>query len=194
MFVLWATLAFLGCVVLLVGVLVATPMHLRLSAEAGAQFRVRAEVRTLWGLSPGLKIETGSGGGDTPGPHRQSRRRREDRKREKAARGIMDADKLFQLLHAVPEALLTAVRRIHIDRLRLRTAFGFEDPADTGRAFGMLTPVIYGLPCDCAEVIVEPDFDGRRFEGSADVSLHLTPLAVAWPVLRLVLLFRRMRS
>jgi hypothetical protein len=132
----------------------------------------------------------GGGGGDDGAARPPKRKRRKRGKRRKGGIGAEDA---LRLLRAVPDAGLTALGRIHIDALRLRATFGFDDPADTGEVFGMLTPLVYGLPAERCDFQIRPDFDRRRFEGSAELSLHLTPLSVAWPVLRLVLLFWGMR-
>lgn len=192
MIVLWAILTLIAVVLLVLGVLLATPMHLRLIAEAGANARLRAEVRTLWGLSPRLSVDSATGGSGVRPPKRR-RTPRAEAKPEKRRSGGVEPEKILRVLRALPDALMTAFGRIHVDRLRLRAAFGFDDPADTGQAFGLLTPLAYGLPSDRVEIGLEPDFERRRFEGTADLSLRLTPLAVAWPVLRLGLLIWRLR-
>lgn len=189
---LWVLLALAGGLLLIVAIVVATPAHLRLVAEVGEHSGFRAEVRTLWGLSPRLKLEGGGGGAASERPRR--RRRRAKRKRTGKKRGGMSAERVLRVLNAVPEALSTALRRVRIDRLRLRAVFGFDDPADTGQVFGLLTPLVYGLPWERVDIGVEPDFDGRRFDGSAEISLHFTPIAVAWPVLRLGMMVWRLKA
>lgn len=195
MLVVWTILAIVGVLVALVVIVVATPMHLRLLADAGDGFDLRAEIRTFWGLSPPLRLEGDRHAARVAGVLRKPRKRKPERR---SAHEVDEDDdtgvgvsEVMRLLRAVPDAAMTALRRIHLDRLRLRAVFGFADPADTGQVFGQLTPLVYGVPCARCEVQIEPDFDGPRFEGSADVSIHLTPLAVAWPILRLVLVLRR---
>lgn len=184
MLVVWTILGVVGLLLALVVVLVATPMHLRLVAAAGENAGFRAEIRTLWGLSPRLNLE-GGGGGDGAAETPPKRKRGKRRKRRRGGIGAEDA---MRLLKAVPHAAVTALRRIHIDGLRLRATFGFDDPADTGEVFGLLTPWVYGLPTELCDVRIQPDFDGPRFEGSAELSVHLTPVAVVWPAVRLALI------
>ena len=195
MLFVWAILGVVGVLLLAVVILVATPMHLRLVAEAGDRFDLRAEVRTFWGLSPPLTLQGARHGARMAGVFRKPRKRRQKcrRRPEEEAdedSGGIGAAQVLRLLSAVPEAVMTALGRIHLDRLRLRAAFGFDDPADTGQVFGQLTPWVYGVPRERCKVEIEPDFEGPRFEGCAEVSVHLTPLAVVWPLLRLVLLIR----
>jgi hypothetical protein len=192
MLFVWAILGFAGALLLLLVILVATPMHLRLVAEAGDSVDVRAEIRTFWGLSPPLTLKGERHAARMAGVMRRPRKRtrRAEAEADSDKGGGISAAQVSRLLSAVPEALSTALGRIHLDALRLWAAFGFDDPADTGQVFGQLTPWIYGLPCRRCEIGIEPDFEGRRFEGRADLSVHLTPLAVAWPVLRLILKIR----
>ena len=194
MLVVWAILGVVGLLFLLIVIVVATPMHLRLVAEAGDRFDVEAEVRVLWGLAPRLSLKAERHGHRVAKVLRKPRKRKPVRRHEpQEEHDVGDritAAEVSRLLTALPEAVLIALRRIHLDRLSLRAVFGFDDPADTGQVFGQLTPWIYGVPRERCDVQVRPDFDRKRFEGSAEVAVHLTLLAVAWPLLRLVLLIR----
>ncbi|WP_413720663.1 DUF2953 domain-containing protein [Silicimonas sp. MF1-12-2] len=194
MLVVWAILGVVGLLFLLIVIVVATPMHLRLVAEAGDRFDVEAEVRVLWGLAPRLSLKAERHGHRVAKVLRKPRKRKPVRRHEQQEEldvgDRITAAEVSRLLTALPEAVLIALRRIHLDRLSLRAVFGFDDPADTGQVFGQLTPWIYGVPRERCDVQVRPDFDGKRFEGSAEVAVHLTLLAVAWPLLRLVLLIR----
>lgn len=195
MLFVWAILGVVGLLFLLVVIVVATPMHLRLVAEAGDRFAAEAEIRVLWGLAPRVSLKTGRHGHRVAKVLRKPRKRkpvrRQEPQEERDEGDRFSAAEVSRLLTASPEAALTALRRIHLDRLSLRAVFGFDDPADTGQVFGQLTPWVYGVPCERCDVQVRPDFDGRKFEGRAEIAVHLTLLAVAWPLLRLALLIRR---
>lgn len=194
MLVVWAILGVVGLLLLLIVIVVATPMHLRLVAEAGDRFDAEAEVRVLWGLAPRVSLKAERHGHRVAKVLRKPRKRKPVRRQEPQEEhddgDRITAAEVSRLLMALPDAALSALPRIHLDRLSLRAVFGFDDPADTGQVFGQLTPWIYGVPCEKFDVQVRPDFDGKRFEGSAEVAVHLTLLAVAWPLLRLALLIR----
>ena len=194
MLFVWAILGVVGLLFLLVVIVVATPMHLRLVAEAGDRFAAEAEIRVLWGLAPRVSLKAERHGHRVAKVLRKPRKRkpvrRQELQEERDEGDRFSAAEVSRLLTALPDAALTALRRIHLDRLSLRAVFGFDDPADTGQVFGQLTPWIYGMPREKCDVQVRPEFDGRRFEGSAEIAVHLTLLAVAWPLLRLALVIR----
>ena len=186
MIVLWAILGIIAVLVFLVVVLVATPVHLRLFAEAGERLNFRTEVMAFWGLGPKLTFRSGQGVGErevAAPPRRPKKRGKPRRKRGQA----IEPGQAFRLLTSLPDAVMAGLGRIHFDRVSLQAVFGFDDPAETGEFFGRLTPFVYGLPQDRCEVCLRPDFDGARFEGRADVALHATPLMLVWPIIRLVL-------
>jgi hypothetical protein len=192
--VLWAILGVVAVVLFLVVVLVATPVHLRLVAEAGERFKFRTEVMAFWGLGPKLTFRSGQGMGEADldiaaPPRRPKKRGKPHRKRRQA----IEPGQAFRLLTSLPDAVLTGLGRIHFDRVNLEAVFGFDDPAETGEFFGRLTPFVYGLPQDRCDVCLRPDFDRARFEGSAEVALHATPLMLVWPIIRLFLHVRTAR-
>lgn len=74
---------------------------------------------------------------------------------------------------------------VHLTRLRIDADFGFPDPADTGAAFGLLTPLLYGAcPQASRRVALRPVFDGACFAGSGEACFLCRPVDVLGPVLR----------
>lgn len=84
---------------------------------------------------------------------------------------------------ALPDLMSGLLRCIRVRSLSLDAEFGLSDPADTGYVYGMLTPLIYGLPPRGA-VSVRPVFDGRFLRAVLDARISVTPIALAWPFLR----------
>jgi hypothetical protein len=77
------------------------------------------------------------------------------------------------------------LRRIKIDAARLDLCFGTGDPAETGRVFGMLTPLIYGSAASPRMALkVEPDFDQTILKGRAELDLSIVPARLLVPAAR----------
>lgn len=77
--------------------------------------------------------------------------------------------------------LLSRLRRSgRLRELSAHVRFGLVDPAETGRAMGVVAPALVLLPLPRgADVRVEPDFERERF----DADLHAR--VRAWPLLAL---------
>lgn len=180
----WILLGLLALCLAVVVILVATPMHLRVEAEAGERTRIVLDMRTLWGVSPRLRLVDS----DRPGgwrPDRPSKRKRRG-KRDGGGWSLPGGPGTArQLIRGLPEVVRGEFARIHVDRLELDARFGTGDPADTGRLYGYLTPLAYALPARRVSVILRPDFANACFQGRAEAALHLIPGALVWPLLRL---------
>ena len=74
-------------------------------------------------------------------------------------------------------------RRVHVRRLRLDARIGLDDPADTGRLWGLLWPMLALAPTSTGSVRVQPDFSGEVLWIDAEGQLWLRPLAVLAAVL-----------
>jgi hypothetical protein len=79
------------------------------------------------------------------------------------------------------------LRRVTLDDLRLHTAFGFDNPADTGVVYGVLAPWLVlaeqrGLNVECRPMFLE---SGLR--GALHATIHIRPLAVLGTLLAFVL-------
>lgn len=180
----WLLLGLVALCLGLVLVLVATPLHLRLEGEAGQTSRLVLDIRTLWGLSPRLRLV------DTDRQREKKKKPKTKTKREKKARKHWSPpggrQAMWRLAQGLPDLLRGEVAKIHLDTLELQGRFGTGDPADTGRLYGLLTPFIYGMPRQTVALAIAPDFNHRCLEGGGVIALHLTPIALTFPVIRLL--------
>ena len=187
----WILLGVLALCVFAVMILVATPLFLRLSADAGAGARRRVvlEARTLWGLTPPLRVidsdrpRKNARKTDATPPRPGKRKRKSGDGRWRIPRPRVGMRRLFE---AGTQIIGDELARIHLDRLDLDARIGTGDPAETGRLYGYLTPLIYGLPRERWRLAVRPDFDRAVFEGRAEIALHLVPVALLGPVIGLI--------
>lgn len=90
-----------------------------------------------------------------------------------------------RLAAAVPDILAGLIRPVRLEHLAGRAEIGLADPADTGRLYGYLTPVLYGLPHSAPDTIqITPRFDGPHAEGHVEVRLRVVLAAWIPPGLR----------
>ena len=178
--ILWAVLGLFGFLLLAAILVFGTPMRVRFVGSYDQKLDLSAEVRIFWGLSPRLRIPIRR---QRPKPKRQ-RRPSSKRKATPGRRTSFSSKGAVDLLTSAWDTLCRMLGRIHVDVLRVSGVFGLEDPADTGRVYGLISPAIYGLGSETCQVSVEPDFSRRRFAGQAEVELRFTPVAVVWPAIR----------
>ena len=75
--------------------------------------------------------------------------------------------------------------RVHVDAASLDMRFGLGDPGETGQAFGLMTPLIYGTSAmQKVDVKIEPVFDRAVLTGHVALDLSLIPAALLAPFLR----------
>jgi hypothetical protein len=76
------------------------------------------------------------------------------------------------------------LRRIRVRDLSLRVRLGLDDPADTGRLWGVVGPLAAILPWPRdARVAVEPDFGGEALEIDGRGDIRVVPLQLLWAIL-----------
>ena len=132
----------------------------------------RVEARLTLGLFGGLlpiRIDGGLGRAGTGAPEPEARAR--PRRRRRFRRG-------GAILRAAPDLVRGVLRAVRVERLRVNGAFGLADPADTGQLFGLLCPLLYGLPLSPRrEIALRPVFDGPTLTGEAEgrVAVTLAP-------------------
>jgi hypothetical protein len=74
---------------------------------------------------------------------------------------------------------LALLRQAKLEEFRVRTAFGFDNPADTGVVYGLLSPLLMlatarGLNLEC-----RPMFEDSGLRGALSATVHVRPLSVA---------------
>lgn len=192
---LWVLSGLVALVLLVFIGVIALPVHLRLRAEVGEAAeggprpsgRFSAEVRLFGGLAPPLRIsnEARSGPREPPAEPETEDKARPGKKRGRKPRRMPGGrGAARRMIAALPDLIGGELRRIHIDRLAVNADFGLADPADTGRVYGYLTPVIYATHSPRLALDLRPDFTRARLSGQAEAALHLTPGALAWPAIR----------
>ncbi|WP_370399732.1 DUF2953 domain-containing protein [Sulfitobacter sp. JB4-11] len=91
----------------------------------------------------------------------------------------------MRLLRAAVRLVLDILQRVRIDTARLDMQVGLGDPAETGQAYGMLAPLIYGSAAmPRVHIHVEPIFDRAISRGGADLNLSVVPFTLIKPLLR----------
>ena len=75
--------------------------------------------------------------------------------------------------------VLALLRQAKLEEFRVRTAFGFDNPADTGVVYGLLSPLLMiatsrGLNFEC-----RPMFEDSGLRGAVSATVHVRPLSVA---------------
>jgi hypothetical protein len=129
----------------------------------------RVEARLTLGLYGGLLPIRIVGGRGRPESRPETRER--PRRRPRFRRG-------GAMLRAAPDLTRGLLRAVRVERLRVDGAFGLLDPADTGQLFGLLCPLLYGLPPSARrEIALRPMFDGPSLTGEAEgrVAVTLAP-------------------
>ncbi|MBW4706820.1 DUF2953 domain-containing protein [Roseobacter sp. YSTF-M11] len=91
----------------------------------------------------------------------------------------------LRFLRAILRLLARMLKHVHVDHAKIDMAFGLGDPADTGQAFGLLAPVVYGCKrLRRVQVHVEPVFHNTVLRGRADLNISLVPVFLLLPLVR----------
>ena len=77
---------------------------------------------------------------------------------------------------------LALLRQVKLEEFHARTAFGFDNPADTGVVYGLLSPILMlatarGLNLEC-----RPMFEEAGLRGAVSATVHVRPLSVVGPL------------
>lgn len=80
------------------------------------------------------------------------------------------------------------LQRIQVQDLSLEARIGLDDPADTGRLWGFVGPLVAVLPLpSAANVAIAPDFQAQTFEFSSEGQIRLVPIRLLWTALLFLL-------
>lgn len=170
--------ALLGLVLLLLAV----PLDVRANIVSEAALSWSVQIRWLFGL---LRLERGSA----------SRRPAERKPAERAAvepepagarrrrRGVPRFVTDTAVWRRALRLLRASLRGLTLRRVDAQLRFGLEDPADTGRLYGMLVPGLMLLDSRMpGRVAVAPDFEHAGLAGRAAGELRIVPLRVLAPL------------
>lgn len=175
--VIWALVSALIVLLLLVGVVLATPVKLAFTMTTSPQWRLKIVARLLGGLTPAIAIHDSV--------RHQQLRRAPRAKKKKATRSRRRSGWIPRAVAATPQLLAGLLRPVHVERLAIDADIGLADPADTGQLFGMLTTANHALPRPPrVSIVVRPDFSGSRASGELDAALSFVPLFLILPGVR----------
>ena len=180
---LWALAAIL---VLLVAA-ISLPLRLRLLARSAPVPRVEFRVQPFAGLFPSIRVIDSDRRSRAKKPARTKRtdeRKRPKPKRRRRPEKRTVASKLARL-EGLPTLLTDLLRAFRIRHVRAVGEIGFDDPADTGAAFGMLASVMYAIPSSPRmRLDVQPVFGEARLAGRIDAAVEVRPAALMTPAVR----------
>ena len=169
----------IAAILLIAVVFLATPVVLDLDARTEPKVFITVKASALGGLMPAISLFDS--------------RRKKTRKRKKTAKKAKKKVSLrstsgargARIATSFPGLIIGLIGAFRFRRLVLDGDFGTGDPADTGHVFGLLTPILYGLPpSPRIDVALRPDFSRPRLSGHLNTAVELTPLALAPPILR----------
>jgi hypothetical protein len=177
----WILLAFLASVL----ALLAIPVDLAFSVQ---RHEGRQEARGTLGWLFGL-VRVRLGGPKErvrAKPERpRPRRRRRGRVRTRRATAMLRVEGFGWRLLRLARDLF---RRIHIRDLSLEVRLGLADPADTGRLWGVVGPLIAMLPSSLVtRLAVEAEFTREALEVEGKGSIRIIPVQLLFVMLVFVL-------
>lgn len=170
----WTGLALIALVLSAGLLLLATPLRLEARLSLPSQTPVVARLQLLGGLVPWIDL---SRIGSKPPEEKEPGRKR-------GTGWTVSGTHAGRMARAAPRLLVSLFAAIRFETGRVDVDFGFEDPADTGEAFGQLAPILYGagptLPVDLA---LRPHFNGAILAGQAEGRLRVIPLSFVPPLI-----------
>lgn len=185
----------LGALLTLVLALLVVPVDLRARIAAEAALSWTVQIRWLFGL---IRIERGSAPRRAAGreaaepkpaapegaaPPVSAERGAAGGRRRRTARGIPGFVTEPVVWRRAARTLRALLRGLKLRRADAHIRFGLDDPADTGRLYGMLAPAAILLQSmSRARVLVEPDFERAGVAGRAAGELRIVPLRVLAPL------------
>jgi len=82
-----------------------------------------------------------------------------------------------------------------IERLHWRLGFGLDDPADTGRLYGLLSPAfIFMYACPRIHFSFVPLFGRVALEANINAAFHIVPMKFVWAILRFIFSVESLRA
>lgn len=191
-----------GLLILIAGVL-AVPVVLMIDAQRADTVEARWQMRWLFGLV-NIRSSKSRPRQSAPTPARATRPADGSKKaRRKRLRIGVAVLRTRGLLHRVVQLAVGLLRQAKLERLRVRTSFGFDDPADTGLVYGGLSPALVLARLRGWDVQCRPMFLESGLRGDVRATIRIRPLfvvatiiafLVSPPVLRAALAAWRVRQ
>jgi len=154
-------------------ILLAVPVDVGFTARRRERLRTQVTLRWLWGRVRLPVPEGGAKGRKTRKPRKPKAHRPSSARR---ALAVMRSPGFPRRAAALLRGLTA---RVHVRRLELAVRLGLDDPADTGRLWGVIGPAAALAPVPrSANVAITPDFTAPVFHLDADAEARVVPLAV----------------
>ena len=145
----------------------AIPVQLDVAVEFSDRWRGHVTLRWLYGA---LAVPLRGGRAKPPEtPRQRAPRRRRPLHPLLASPG---------LTRPFVRLVLDLIAQIRVRSFQLDAAFGFDDPADTGRLCGAIAPALAMASARGLRVRCRPDFSRATLHGSCAGSVAITPLPV----------------
>jgi len=163
--------------------LLAVPVDVAFSARRRERLNTRLSVRWLWGRVP-LPVPEGGGGS----PRRKRRNRHPKPGTPSRARRGLAMVRSEDFPRRVLRLFGDLARRVRVRRLELDLRLGLDDPADTGRLWGLIGPAsaMLALPPP-ARIAITPEFAGSVLHLDAHGSVRIVPAALVAVMLAFLL-------
>lgn len=161
---------------LIVGVL-AVPLVIMVDAEFVDRWRVRWRVRWLFGL---VDVRLGREPRESPASttvRRQTRRVGKQRgRRLRIGLAVLTAR---GFIRRVADLISSLLRQVRLERFHLDAAVGFEDPVNTGIAYGCLSPLLMLAHARGLDVRYTPMFVEPGIIGDWQMTVRVRPMSIA---------------
>jgi hypothetical protein len=158
--------------------LLAVPVVLGVEAERVDALKVSWRVRALFGLVDVGPLRDRPARDSSHRPDTGAPRPAGARTGPRRARMAMAALRTRGLLRRAARTGASLWRHVTIHEFHLRTAFGFENPADTGILYGCLSPLLVMAGQRGLDIQCEPMFVAPGLQGALRASVRVRPLGV----------------
>jgi hypothetical protein len=150
-----------------------TPVSLVVRVERSDSVRTSWRLRWLFGL-----VNVGAEG-LSPRPQKAARVRGQPHRRG-GPRRVLAVAQTPGFARRLIRLAQDLGRHVRCDHFSVRAEFGFDDPADTGLMYAMLTPLLVAASVRGVDVTCQPSFLRPCFEGTGSAALRARPLTVLW--------------
>lgn len=163
-------------ILFLIFLVICLPVELYLKIDTTNAPVAQARISLLGGLLPLPKTS-----GKKPKNVTARKDKSDHKKSQKSKMGKFN----MQAMRSIPKLVYRLFRTVKIKRIKAVIAFGFDNPADTGMAYGMLTPIERGLGYSALrQISFHPDFNQAKLEGAGELQARFTPITVLPPIAR----------
>lgn len=166
-----ALLWLLAGLALLLLLILCTPLRLHVWFNSGAASAIRVRIGLFGGLVP-IPVTPGAG------PKKPKKDKAKKKKKKKRGSG----PNIPRLIRAGPRLISGLLHTIKIEKLRATVGFGFDNPADTGMVYGMLTPIERAINGHKTRIALHPDFDRAKLDGTGEFAARFTPVTILPPL------------